>query len=168
MKSAYKYIEEKWKSPSEIAGHKERVRVWRKEDVVKRAERPTNLSKARVLGYKAKQGYILVRTRMGKGGRHRPKIRKGRRPRRIGRIYFTAGQSMQAIAEKRVARRFPNTEVLNSYYVGEDGQYKYFEIILVDPHHPVIKADPKINWICGQRRRAFRGLTSAAKKSRGL
>ena len=42
------------------------------------------------------------------------------------------------------------------------------EVILVDKHHPVIKADKSINWITTQRRRAFRGLTSAGKKSRGL
>ncbi|MCK5341892.1 MAG: 50S ribosomal protein L15e, partial [Candidatus Heimdallarchaeota archaeon] len=36
--------------------------------------------------------------------------------------------------------------------------------------HPVIKADPKINWICEKtnHRRVFRGLTSAGKKTRGL
>ncbi len=168
MKSAYKHMSERWEDPSSMPGQKERVRAWRKESVVRRVEKPTNLPKARMLGYRAKQGFVIVRTRIRKGGRHRPKIRKGRRPRRIGRIYFTAKQSMQAISEKRVARKFPNTEVLNSYYVGEDGQNKYYEIILVDPHHPVIKADKKINWILGQRKRVFRGLTSAARKSRGL
>jgi large subunit ribosomal protein L15e len=41
---------------------------------------------------------------------------------------------------------------------------------MVDPAHPVIKADKDINWICGKahRRRVFRGLTSAGKKIRGL
>ena len=70
----------------------------------------------------------------------------------------------------RAARKYPNLEVLNSYYVGESGKYKWYEVILVDPHHPVIKSDPKINWICRpcNRGRAFRGLTSAGKKARGL
>jgi large subunit ribosomal protein L15e len=58
--------------------------------------------------------------------------------------------------------------VLNSYYIGEDGKYKFFEVILVDKSHPVIKSDKTINWIVNQRRRAERGLTSAARKSRGL
>jgi len=75
---------------------------------------------------------------------------------------------MRLIAEERVAKRFPNMEVLNSYYVGEDGVYKWFEVILVDPHHPSIRSDSDINWICDetQKGRVFRGLTSAGKRMR--
>lgn len=141
---------------------------WRKEDVVTRIKHPTNTKRARSLGYKAKQGYVVVRTRIRKGARHRPKPMKGRKPGKIGRVRYTPRQSLQSVAEKRVARKFPNLEVLNSYYVGEDGTQTFYEVILVDPNHPVIKSDPKINWICNQRNRVFRGLTSAAKKSRGL
>lgn len=144
------------------------IREWRKRKVVERIEKPTRVNRARSLGYKAKQGFVLARVRIRKGARHRPKIRKGRRPKRAGLLRFTTKQSLQALAEKRTARKFPNLEVLNSYEVGQDGQFKFFEVILVDPNHPVIKNDPKINWICSQRRRVFRGLTSAAKKSRGL
>jgi len=70
----------------------------------------------------------------------------------------------------RVARKFPNLEVLNSYYVADDGKHKWFEVILVDPDHPCIKNDSKMNWICypANRGRVFRGLTSAGKRSRGL
>lgn len=166
MKSSYKYIHDAWKKPGQLPSYKGMVRHWRTEGVIKRIDRPTRLDRAHALGYKAKQGYVLVRTRIGKGGRHRPKIRKGRRPKRLGRIYFTTKQSHQAIAEKRVARSFPNLECLNSYYVGEDGQNKYYEIILVDPNHPVIKSDKNISWITKQRKRVYRGLTSAAKKAR--
>jgi large subunit ribosomal protein L15e len=35
-------------------------------------------------------------------------------------------------------------EVLNSYWVGEDGQHEWFEAILVDPNHPSIKNDDNI------------------------
>lgn len=37
-------------------------------------------------------------------------------------------------------------------------------------HHPAIKADKEINWICQKQhhRRVFRGLTGAGKKVRGL
>jgi large subunit ribosomal protein L15e len=59
-------------------------------------------------------------------------------------------------------------EVLNSYYVAEDGMYKWFEVIMVDPHRPEIAKDKKINWILSQRKRVFRGLTAAGKKARGL
>jgi len=60
--------------------------------------------------------------------------------------------------------------VLNSYWVGEDGKEKFFEVILVDPDHPEILADPKIAWIAApaQRGRVYRGLTSAGTEGRGL
>ena len=43
-------------------------------------------------------------------------------------------------------------------------------MIMIDPNHPVIMSDSKINWICNRahKGRAHRGLTSAGKKSRGL
>jgi len=60
--------------------------------------------------------------------------------------------------------------VLNSYWVGEDGSQKWFEVILVDPNHPAIENDDDLNWICdsAHTNRAFRGLTSAGKANRGL
>jgi large subunit ribosomal protein L15e len=162
MKSAYKFMKESWSS-SDI---KERVRTWRKGRVIKRIDKPTRPDRAQRLGYKAKQGFIIVRVRIKKGGRKRPTIRKGRKPQKSGLVHFTPSQSLQAIAEKRAARNFPNMEVLNSYYVAEDGQYKYYENILVDPHHPSVKSDKNIKWITKADRRVFRGLTSAGKKSR--
>ncbi len=143
------------------------AKEWRRQTVIKRLDRPTRPDRARRLGYKAKQGFVVARIRIKKGGRRRPSPRKGRKPRSIG-VFYNPKQRKQAIAEKRVARVFPNTEVLNSYKVGEDGKYQYYEVILVDTHHPAIISDRSINWIINQRRRAFRGLTSAGKKSRGL
>jgi len=165
MKSSYQFIRDSWKKPPAM---REKTLKWRSEAVVTRIDKPTRIDRARALGYRAKQGFVTVRTRIDKGGRHRPKPRKGRDPGKMGRIRYTPKASLQAIVERRVARKFPNLEVLNSYNVGEDGMYKYYEIILVDPHHPSIKSDPKISWIQGQRKRVFRGLTSAAKKSRAL
>jgi len=83
---------------------------------------------------------------------------------------LTAVKNLRWIAEERVARKFPNLEVLNSYFVASDGVSKWYEVILVDPNHPAIKNDPSINWICNKsnRRRVFRGLTSSGKKARGL
>jgi large subunit ribosomal protein L15e len=83
---------------------------------------------------------------------------------------FKPAKSIKMIGEERAARKFPNLEVLNSYWVGEDGRSKWFEVILIDPHHPSIKADPNINWICQKqhKRRVHRGLTSAGKKVRSL
>ncbi len=149
---------------------KEKIRQWRKGPAVVRVERPTNLPRARELGYKAKQGVIVVRVRVRRGtGRHiRPN--KGRRPKRMGVNKLSRRISIQRIAEMRANRKFPNMEVLNSYYVGEDGQYYYYEVILVDPHCPAVRADPDLNWICEpqHRGRAFRGKTSAGRKGRGL
>ena len=152
---------------SELEAISPRAKQWRRQPVMKRLNKPTRIARARALGYKAKQGYVVVRTRIKKGGRRRPTLHKGHKPRSMG-LFFTTKQNKQAIAERRVARKFPNLEVLNGYYVGEDGKYKYYEVILVDKHHPVIKADKNINWITTQRRRAFRGLTSAGKRSRRL
>jgi large subunit ribosomal protein L15e len=162
MKSAYERIREEWKN-ADLA---KRLTKWKKDPVVKRIERPTRLDRARTLGYKAKQGVVLVRTRIKKGGRHREKIKKGRKPSKSGLRHFTTSLSLQAIAEKRAVKKFPNLEVLNSYYLADDGKYRYYEVILIDPHHPVIKSDKNKAWIAKQRKRAFRGLTSAGKKSR--
>ncbi len=148
-----------------VPAYKARLVQWRKEPVVLRLERPSRLARARALGYRAKQGFVVARTRIQKGGRMRPKIWKGRKPSKAGR-FFTPLQSHQTIAEKRAVRKFPNMEVLNSYFVGEDGTHKFYEVIMVDTSHPVIESDSKISWIATQRRRAFRGLTSSGKKSR--
>ena len=37
---------------------------------IQRVEKPTKIHRARTLGYKAKQGYVLVRARIRKGGMH--------------------------------------------------------------------------------------------------
>lgn len=167
----YKYLRELWKKPKERLGEiwKKRLIEFRKEPVIVKLERPTRLDRARELGYKAKQGFVVVRVRIKKGKRKRPKPKGGRKPSKSG-MFFTPGKSKQWIAEERVAKKFPNLEVLNSYYVGEDGQNLWYEVILVDKNHPQIKNDPDINWICEKQhtRRVFRGLTSAGKKSRGL
>ncbi|WP_297486795.1 50S ribosomal protein L15e [Thermococcus sp.] len=169
----YKYIREAWKNPKEsYVGDLLKVRMirWRREPVVVRVERPTRLDRARNLGYQAKQGYIIARVRVRKGGRKRPRWKGGRKPSKMGMIKYSPKKSLQWIAEEKAARKFPNLEVLNSYWVGEDGMYRWFEVILVDPHHPVVKNDPKIAWIAGKahKGRVFRGLTSAGKRSRGL
>ncbi|WP_297498403.1 50S ribosomal protein L15e [Thermococcus sp.] len=171
--SMYKYIREAWKNPKKsYVGEllKKRMIQWRREPVVVRVERPTRLDRARNLGYQAKQGYIIARVRVRKGGRKRPRWKGGRKPSKMGMVKYSPKKSLQWIAEEKAARKFPNLEVLNSYWVGEDGMYKWFEVILVDPHHPAIKNDPKIAWIAGRahKGRVFRGLTSAGKRSRGL
>ncbi len=172
-KSMYSYIGDAWKNPykgyvKEL--NYERRIVWRKEENFLRIERPTRLDRARALGFKAKQGYVVVRARVRKGSFQKRTIRAGRRAKRRGINQITTGKSLQRMAEERTAKRYPNLEVLNSYWVGADGQQEWYEVILVDPAHPVIKADPKINWICENTHtnRVYRGLTSAGAAGRGL
>jgi large subunit ribosomal protein L15e len=170
---AYKYIAEAWTKPEKSYVDelmRQRLVEWRRQPVVVRIERPTRLDRARKLGYKAKQGFAMVRIRVRRGGMRKQRPRAGRRPKRMGVKKFKPGKSLKLIAEERAARKFPNLEVLNSYWVGEDGRSKWFEIVMVDPHHPVIKADENINWITQKQhhRRVFRSLTSAGKKVRSL
>ena len=164
----YKYLKKLRKSPEFEKMINEKLISWRKEPVVIRIEKPTKLDRARSLGYKAKQGFILTRIRIGKGSSKREMPSGGRKPGNVGMKKITPGMNLQHIAETRVAKKFPNLEVLNSYYIAEDGKSKWFEIILVDPNHSCIKNDPKLNWICkpAHKKRVFRGLTAAGKKSR--
>jgi large subunit ribosomal protein L15e len=170
---AYKYIAEAWAKPEKSFVDelmRERLIEWRRQPTITRIEKPTRLDRARKLGYKAKQGFVLVRVRVRRGGLRKQRPKAGRRPKRMGVKKFKPAKSIKLIGEERAARKFPNLEVLNSYWVGEDGRSKWFEVIMVDPNHPVIKADENINWICQKQhhRRVFRSLTSAGKKVRSL
>ena len=172
-KGMYQQIRMKWKKPKgeikEIL--KRRLIEWRKEKTVERIKKPTRLDRARSLGYKAKKGFVLVRVKIKKGGRRRRLYgRRGRKPSKAGLVKFTTKQPLQAIAEQKAQRKFPNLNVLNSYLVGDDGIRKWFEIILVDPNSSVIKSDPHIRWVIESqhRKRALRGLTAAGKKARRL
>lgn len=172
-KSMYYYMARVWKRPysgDHLQLMRARMIRWRREPAVVRINKPTRLNKARMLGYKAKQGIIVVRVRVRKGGQRRQRPNKGRRPKRMGVYGYAPAKSIRLIAEERAARKYPNLEVLNSYYVGEDGVHEWYEVIMVDPHHPAILSDPELKWIAEpqNRGRVFRGLTSAGKKMRGL
>ncbi|TET89359.1 MAG: 50S ribosomal protein L15e [Methanomassiliicoccales archaeon] len=172
-RNLYQFVRDAWKDPDKSYVYdlrRERILQWRRGPSFTRVERPTRIDRARSLGYKAKPGYVVVRARVRRGGLRKHAIKGGRRPKRKGISKITMGKSIQRIAEERTARKYPNMEVLSSYWIGEDGRKKYYEVILVDPHHPCIMSDPKINWICGSshRGRVFRGLTPAGKKGRGL
>jgi large subunit ribosomal protein L15e len=165
----YKYLSKMWQDNHKEmkAILKERMIKWRREPIIVTVDSPTRLDKARRLGYKAKQGVIIARVRIPAGGRHRRSISKGRKPSKYGMRHLSPVRSLQAIAEQRANVRFPNMEVLNSYYVSEDSKQKWFEVILVDRNHPAIINDKDLSWITNVRGRAFRGLTSAGRKSRG-
>ncbi|MBW3015757.1 50S ribosomal protein L15e [Candidatus Woesearchaeota archaeon] len=167
--TVYKYIRELWKKPKQSMPElwRERLLKWRREPVTLRIERPTRLDRARSLGYKAKPGYIIIRQRVQRGGHRRPDIKGGRRPRH-NRQRLVLNKRYQSIAEERAVKKYPNCEVLNSYWVAQDGKYYWFEIILIDINHPVIKKSKDIAWISSKKARAQRGITSSGRKSRGL
>ena len=171
--SAYRYMARAFRAtmgPDGAAVRHERLLTWRREHTVTRLEVPTRLDRARAVGYRAKGGFFVVRVRVRRGGQGKRAIIAGRRPKHKGILRMTHAKSLRRIAEERAQKHYPNLEVLNSYWVGEDGQQKFFEVILVDPDHPEIRSDPKIAWIAApaSRGRAYRGLTSAGVEGRGL
>jgi len=138
-KSFYTHIRDEWKNLDE--GEIEevqwrRLQDWREQGAVERIEHPTRLDRARSLGYKAKQGVVVVRSRIRKGSARKPRPNKGRRTKRMGTTRITRDKSLQRISEERVSKKHPNLEVLNSYWVGADGKYEWFEVILLDPDIP--------------------------------
>jgi large subunit ribosomal protein L15e len=162
---AYKYIAKAWKKPNESFVKElmwQRAITWRKQDSIVRIERPTRLDRARNLGYKAKQGIVLARVRVRRSGFRKTRPTGGRRQKRLGVNKIKLSKNMRLIAEERAARKFPNLEVLNSYWVWEDGRFKWYEVIMVDP--AILPDHP----IADQTGRAFRGITSAGKEVRGL
>jgi large subunit ribosomal protein L15e len=106
-----------------------------------RIERPSRLDRARRLGYKAKQGIVLVRARVGRGGMRKQRPVSGRRPKHLGVVRIKQGISMRKVAERRVAEKFPNLEVVGSYFLHKDGMNIWYEVILADPSHPAISKD---------------------------
>ncbi|MEK6913614.1 MAG: 50S ribosomal protein L15e [Nanoarchaeota archaeon] len=164
----YHYIKEAWKKPDKET-LRNRMIEWRHSDVFTKVDKPLRLDRARVLGYKDKIGFVVVRVRIKRGGHKRPRPNKGRRSVRM-HTNKNLKMNYKTIAEQRVARKYINLEVLSSYQIGRDGINYFYEVILVDPQRPEIKNDKTINWICDRknRKRAMRGLTSSAKKSRGF
>jgi large subunit ribosomal protein L15e len=164
--SFYKAIRDLWQDNRKEL-NREHTIEWRAQPATIRIHRPTRLDRARALGYKAKQGFLIVRQRVDSGGRQRPKIRSGRRSKTF-RQFKILDMNYQAVAERRAVARYPNCEVLNSYEVGDDSKHFWFEVILIDRDHPQVFGDKNASGAARQRGRAQRGLTSANRKSRGL
>ena len=172
---AYKYLQELYrKKQSDLLRFLLRVRCWqyRQLSAIHRAPRSTRPDKARRLGYKAKQGYVIYRVRVRRGGRKRP-VRKGAtmgKPTNQGVTQLKFQRSLRSVAEERAGRHCGALRVLSSYWVAQDSTYKFFEVILIDPMHKTIRRDPRINWICNavHKHRELRGLTAAGKKNRGM
>ena len=123
---------------------REKAIQWRKETAVTRIDKPTRLQRARRLGYKAKQGIVVVRMRVGVGGMRKQRPRGGRRPKHLGVVRIKADVSMKQVAERRILTRYPNMKLLGSYFLYKDGMHIWFEIILADPDHPRISKDKEL------------------------
>jgi large subunit ribosomal protein L15e len=143
-------LQQAWRKPKDSYVKdmmRERAIVWRRQPVIVRVEKPTRIDRARRLGYRAKKGIVVVRTRVRRGGRRKPRPTMGRRQKRMGVTKYTPAKSIKLIAEERVARKFPNLEVIGSYWVWEDGLSKWFEVIMVDPNQPGIRKDKDLGWV---------------------
>jgi len=141
---AYKYMSEAWKKRenTDLERYLRQAAIaWRRNRAIKRIQYPTRLDRARSLGYRKKQGFVIARVRVRKGGARKKRPASGRRPKALGVTKFTRGKSLKQIAEERAARKYPNLSLLNSYYVWEDGISKWFEVVFVDPDHHAIKKD---------------------------
>ena len=123
---------------------RQRAVIWRNQNAVTRVEKPSRIARARRLGYKAKQGIIVIRMRVGTGGMRKQRPRGGRRPKHLGVTKIKADVSMKQVAERRVLERYPNMKLLGSYFLYKDGMHYWFEIILADPSHPRIAKDKEI------------------------
>jgi len=172
-RSFYSHIKDAWQNPTEgkLAELQwQRKQEWRTQGAIERVERPTRLDTARELGYKAKQGVVVARVSVRKGTARKSRHKAGRRSKRQGVNRLGRRKNLQRIAEERATRKYRNLRVLNSYWVGEDGSQKWFEVIMLDPNHPAIENDSDLNWICDDvhDNRALRGLTSAGDRGRGL
>ncbi len=164
----YHYLAQAWRKPSREMLQPLLIQ-WRAGESLVKVEKPLRLDRARALGYKAKKGFVIIRVRLKRGGRKRSRHKHGRKSRKQ-HVRKTLKMSYQWVAEIRAERAYRNLDVLNSYLIGKDGRYYFYEVIMVDSHKPEITNDKTINWICKpeNKNRAQRGLTSAAKKSRGL
>lgn len=137
---AYSHMEAWWRDGSpDFRDWLRRAAVsWRREPVVKRIPRPTRLVTARRLGYKAKPGVVMVRVRVRRGGARKPRPTSGRRQKAMGSSKFTRAISLQTVAERRAVRRYPNLTVHESYHLYSDGMSHWYEVILMDHHHPAL------------------------------
>lgn len=149
--------------------YKKRLIDFRKyPNTVTKTEKPINLVRARELGYKAKKGVLTVVVRVPRGGGSFTAPNRARRPKRMGFKKLTRNINSQRIAELRASSRYINCEVINSYYIGEDGKHKYYEVILAAKNQKEVLKDKNLSKMVKQTGRTERGLTKAGKKTRGL
>ena len=144
--SMYKYVADTWQTAlkEKDPNIKGRLVSWRRGPRVVRLAHPTRLDRARKVGYKAKQGFVVVRVRISRGGIRIKRPVAGRRPKHLGVLRIKGQLAEAGVVATRVVDRYPNMKVLGSYFLMEDGRYRWFEAVLVDTHHPSIIADKEL------------------------
>ncbi|MCS7133424.1 MAG: hypothetical protein RMI43_01240 [Candidatus Caldarchaeum sp.] len=138
MTSVYKLVGELWRERPEALKVLLRKRMveWRKERAVERVDTPLRLDRARSLGYKAKQGYVVLRVRVRRGGFSKPRPRAGRRQKALGVVRHKVNVSMKEEAIQKVRKHFPNLKPLGAYPLTQDSLYRWYEVVAFDPYHP--------------------------------
>ena len=83
--------------------------------------------KARMYGYRAlKNNFLITISRIKKGGIECRSKARGRTP---SKIYprFSRNISLRNILSNRLEKKYKNTQLYVTYYLCQDGQYKYFQ-----------------------------------------
>ena len=102
----YQHVRDTWRRPKDALPHmyrQQRMAQWRREPVNCRIERPTRLDAARRMGYKAKQGVVLIRTRVRRGGLRKGKIHMKRKPSKAGISKITMAKNTRNASLKSVS-----------------------------------------------------------------
>jgi len=148
---AYNYIKESFEKSRKERNdtYRQRIALWAKQGTVVRVENPTNPVKAKALGYKAKKEFIIARVRIKKGKRARRKPDLGRKPGRQAK-FRNPGRSLDFYAINKAQKRFPNLNALNAYLVGENGQSKFYEVVLKDENDH----SPRGMWVAEEEAKA--------------
>ena len=103
---AYRYVQELYrKKQSDVLRYLLRIRCWQYRQLTRlhRAPRPSRPDKARRLGYRAKQGFLIYRISVRRGGRKRP-VHKGctyGKPKSHGVNELKPYRKLQSVAEVR-------------------------------------------------------------------
>ena len=138
----YMYIQKLWrKKPSNVMHFLLRVLScqYHRLSVVRPTEapRPAWPNKEWRLGYKAK-----IHVRCGGCKRSVPKGATYGQFVHHGVNQLKLPQSLLSVAEEWAGHHCGVLRVLNSYCVEEDSTCKFFEVILIDPFHKVIRRNP--------------------------
>ncbi len=143
----YRYISATWQKELKEGSPelKHRIITWRRGPRVVRVDGPTRLDGARKRGYKAKQGIVVARVRLSRGGMRMKRPTSGRRPKHLGTLKIKGNLSEREVAEQRASKRFPNLRILGSYLLARDGRFSWYEVVMADPSHPAIIADRELS-----------------------